>query len=108
MEVSGDYITHQVTLSTKGCSHQARANRSSQSGVQGERETFQGNSVPTGHASPGEKEGVLPGDNREAAYIEEAPTLVPDWSITMQMRNPNLHNLIGPNCIVSIGQNFVF
>lgn len=26
-----------------------------------------------------------------------SPAFVSDWSIFMQIRNPNLHNLIGPN-----------
>ena len=31
------------------------------------------------------------------AFIEEVATLASDWSIFMQMRNPNLHSLIGWN-----------
>ena len=37
--------------------------------------------------------------------LVSVPTLVPEWSVFMNMRNINLHNLIGPNNTVLIGQN---
>lgn len=41
-------------------------------------------------------------------YIEKVPTLVPNWFIFMQMKDPNLHSFIGPNFTVLIGQNGLF
>ena len=38
-------------------------------------------------------------------YRQEALPLVPDWSILMQMRTPNLCNLIGPKGTLLIGQD---
>lgn len=42
-------------------------------------------------------------------YIEKSfrPPLL-NWSNIIQMKTPNSHSLIGPNCIVPIGQNWVF
>lgn len=37
-------------------------------------------------------------------YGQEFPPLVPDWSFLMQMKTPNLHNMIGPKGTVVIGQ----
>lgn len=34
--------------------------------------------------------------------IEKVLALVPDGPICMQMRNPNLHSLIGPNSTVCV------
>lgn len=42
-------------------------------------------------------------DKGEAAFYRESPTLVPDWSTFMQMRNPNLYSLIGPNSTKLVG-----
>ena len=38
-------------------------------------------------------------------YTEQLFTLDPDWYIFMQMKDPILHSLIGPNGTVLIGQN---
>lgn len=35
-------------------------------------------------------------------FIEKVPALVPDWSIFVQMRNPNYTVLIGPNSLVPL------
>lgn len=50
-----------------------------------------------------ENESTIPQNNREA-HLYKMPTLVPDWSSFMQMRNPNLYTLIVPNSTVLIGQ----
>lgn len=36
------------------------------------------------------------------ANVEKMPALVPNWSIFMKIKDPNLHNLTDPNNIVSI------
>ena len=43
----------------------------------------------------------------ELTYIEGSTSYVPDWSVLMQMRTPNLHSLIGPKSTVLIGRNGV-
>lgn len=51
----------------------------------------------------GENKSALPWDKGEACLYREVPTMVPDWYIFMQMRNPNIHSnsdvLIGQNCV---------
>lgn len=47
-------------------------------------------------------------DKGEAAFIEKVPTLVPDWSVFMQMTSPNHTALIDLNCMVLIGWLPVF
>lgn len=94
-------------VSTKVCCHQSNANMSPQSGVQ-QKDLIQVSSLPTGEMQPlEESKSVLHQDKGEAAYTEKVPNLVPDWSIFMQMMNPNLHNLIGPHSIVLIDWNCV-
>lgn len=45
--------------------------------------------------APEETKSELRRDNRDAAF-HEVSALSPDWPIFMQMRNRNLHSLIGP------------
>lgn len=56
----------------------------------------QGNKVFSGKCTLSAARGDL-------TYIEGHPTMVPDWSILMQMRTPISHNLIGPK--TSLKQN---
>lgn len=58
---------------------------------------------------PGETKSVLPRGKAEAkkpAYTEKVPARIPDGSIFMQIKDPNLQ-LDYPNCNVLIGQNHV-
>lgn len=53
------------------------------------------NSVQTRKPQPPEEtKSELSRDNRVAAFLKVSP-LFPDWPTFMQMRNPNLHSLIG-------------
>lgn len=57
------------------------------------------------NSNQGNKGNAASGGNRKCAlrFIEKVPTLVPDGSVSMQIRNPNSHSLIGPNSTVLIG-----
>lgn len=58
---------------------------------------------PEKHSLGGNK-GVLSHSlSKGEAHFYKIPALVPDWSISMQKLNPNLHILIGPLSIVLIG-----
>lgn len=49
-----------------------------------------------------------PETRRSPPFIEKVPALFPNLSIFIQMRNPNLHSLFGPDSTVLIGQKCVF
>lgn len=43
--------------------------------------------------------------NGKSAYVKKVPTLGPDWSIFIQMRNPNSYSLIGSRNTILIARN---
>lgn len=75
----------------------------------GKRSFIQVNSLGTGERQPPEAVERAPHqDNGSLLFKEKVPALVPDWSIFMQMRDPNTTVLIGPNSMVLIGWNYAF
>lgn len=46
-----------------------------------------------------------PDSKGRPTYTEQLFTQDPDWSIFMQMKDPTLHSLSGPNGTVLIGWN---
>lgn len=73
------------------------------------RNLFQVKNLQTRETSPLEEtEITLPIEKGEATFYRKSACPGSDWSISMQMRNPNHTVLIGPNITVLIGQNQVF
>lgn len=43
----------------------------------------------------------FPQTKGKPVFIVNGPAMVPDWAISMQMRNPNLHSMIGPTTLIA-------
>ena len=97
-----------LIVSTKAHCYQSNVSRNPQSGVQyWKKETlFRWTVCKPGKHSPCWKwKAHYPETKGKLTYIEEVFALVPDRSISIQMRNANFHNLTGPNSTVMIGWN---
>lgn len=87
-------------LLTDGPCHQSNDNRSPQSEVVKRRDCFRTRETQLGWKPKGVLSHSL---SKGEAHFYKVPALVPDWSISMQMLNPNLYILIGPLSIVLMG-----
>lgn len=77
--------------------------------VEREETLFTWNSLQTrGMQPPGKLKMHFTKIKRKLLFREKVPTLFPDWSILMQMRNQNTMMLVVPKSMVLIGWNLAF